>query len=181
MDASTAIDVRVENQLVRFVPTTPIDGERVVSELSGIRSGAVVIKSFESPRATLLVDAKGRIIVHGTRRLEAARAAAKEMLLRLGLDEEGMTTELGPIVASFEFGKAIDINRFQGNYGLGKVVLDERLGCAIIDDSRHDLSIHVWPQGKAVVSDARHPNMVAMAAIAWREQIEQKKLFVNPI
>jgi len=181
MNTSSKIDVRVENQLVRFTPSSPIDGQRVVSELSGTKSGNMVIKSLESPRATILIDEKGRIVVHGTRRIEAARAAAKEMLLRLGQDEEGLTTELGPIVASFKFSKAIDIGRFEGNFSIGKAHLDERLGCSVIEDSRHDLRIHVWPQGKAVVSEARHPNMVAMAALAWRDILEQKKLFINPI
>ena len=41
-------------------------------------------------------DSEGRIIVHGTHRIEAARAAAKELLLRMGRDDSGLTTELGP-------------------------------------------------------------------------------------
>ena len=38
--ASGAIDVRVENQLVRFVRPTPINGDQVVEEL-GVNETAV--------------------------------------------------------------------------------------------------------------------------------------------
>ena len=88
------IDVRVENILVRFSVSPPIDLEEAVERLGGVKNGDVIIKALDAPRATLVIDAQGRIIVHGTHRIGAARAAAKEMLLRMGRDESGMTTEL---------------------------------------------------------------------------------------
>ena len=42
--ATGSIDVRVENQLVRFVCPTPLDHERVVAEVGGQRNSGVVIK-----------------------------------------------------------------------------------------------------------------------------------------
>ena len=71
------VDVRVENQLVRFVPPSPVNHDAVVSQLSGQKNGGIVIKSLEKPRATIIIDEEGRIVVHGTHRVEAARAAAK--------------------------------------------------------------------------------------------------------
>ena len=100
---SSNIDVTVENQLVRFICPKPVDGEAVVEQLQGQRVGGMVIKSLRRPRATLVIDPQGRITVHGTHRIEAARSAAKELLLRLGLDDTGLKTELGPIIASFTF------------------------------------------------------------------------------
>ena len=60
----------------------------------------------------------------------------------------------------------------------GKALYDERLGCAIIEDSRHNLKLYVWPNGKCVASDARHPNMVAMSAVYWKGQLEEHNLFL---
>ena len=87
--ATGSTDVRVENQLVRFVCPTPLDHDRVVAEVGGQRNSGVVIKAMERPRATLVIDEEGRIVVHGTHRVEAARAAAKELLLRMGMDDSG--------------------------------------------------------------------------------------------
>ena len=77
---ANAIDVRIENQLVRFVPPQPVDQDSVVAQLGGQKTGGVVIKVLDRPRATIVVDQQGRIVVHGTHRVEAARAAAKEMM-----------------------------------------------------------------------------------------------------
>ena len=99
--AAGGVDVRVENQIVRFVSNQAIDQELVVAQIGGQRSGDVVIKALDKPRATLVIDSEGRIVVHGTHRVDAARAAAKELLLRLGLDDSGLQTELGPVIASF--------------------------------------------------------------------------------
>ena len=104
---ANAIDVRIENQLVRFVPPQPVDQDSVVAQLGGQKTGGVVIKVLDRPRATIVIDQQGRIVVHGTHRVEAARAAAKEMMLRLGLNDSGLETELGPVVASFEFGQSL--------------------------------------------------------------------------
>ena len=87
---ANAIDVRIENQLVRFVTPQPVDQDSVVAQLGGQKTGGVVIKVLDRPRATIVIDQQGRIVVHGTHRVEAARAAAKEMMLRLGLNDSGL-------------------------------------------------------------------------------------------
>ena len=107
--AASGVDVRVENQLVRFVPTSPVDHEAVISQLAGQKNGNIVVKALEKPRATIIIDEAGRIVVHGTHRVEVARAAAKELLLRLGLDDTGLQTELGPVIASFKFDSGVNV------------------------------------------------------------------------
>ena len=99
MAGANNIEVRVENLLARFTPTPRVDLEEAVERLGGVVNGDVIIKMLDRPRATLIIDSEGRIVVHGTHRIEAARAAAKEMLLRMGRDDSGLVTELGPIVA----------------------------------------------------------------------------------
>ena len=176
--SGTAIEVRIENHLVRFIPPTPLDPQAVVSQLGGQETSGVVIKVLDKPRATLVIDSEGRITVHGTHRVEAARAAAKELMLRLGLSDTGLETELGPVVASFDFGQSINITQLSGSYRAGSAVYDERLGCSIIEDSRHNLTLHVWPNGRCIVPNARHQNIVAMAAVYWRTQLKDDNLFI---
>ena len=72
------IDVRVENILVRFSVSPPIDLEEAVERLGGVKNGDVIIKALDAPRATLVIDAQGRIIVHGTHRIGVARRQQKK-------------------------------------------------------------------------------------------------------
>ena len=175
MSGPINIDVRVENLLVRFTPSPPVDLEEAVERLGGVKNGDVIIKMLDAPRATLIIDAECRIVVHGTHRIEAARAAAKEMLLRMGRDDSGLVAELGPIVASFDFGEEIPIHNIRMNLGSGTSSVDDRLGCLRIDDTRHDLELLIWPSGRCVALKARHPNMVAMSAVHWKGKFADKK------
>ena len=178
MMAVGGVDVRVENQLVRFVPKSPVNHDAVVSQLAGQKNGNIVVKALEKPRATIIIDEEGRIVVHGTHRVEAARAAAKELLLRLGLDESGLQTELGPVIASFNFESGVNVEAMDKEFTGGSATYDQRLGCAVIQDSRHNLKLYVWPNGKCVASDARHPNMVAMSAVFWKNQLQENNLLL---
>ena len=179
--AGGSIDVRVENQLVRFVCPTPVNHDAVVNEVGGQRNSGVVIKALDRPRATLVIDEQGRIVVHGTHRVEAARAAAKELLLRLGMDDSGLVAEMGPVVASFQFEQAINLQAIPASLPSGTTEFDERLGCTTLSDQRHNLTVQIWPNGKCVVADARHANMVAMAAVYWNTVFTERGFFVERI
>ena len=172
------VDVRVENQLVRFIPTAPVNHDAVISQLAGQKNGNIVIKALQKPRATIIIDEAGRIVVHGTHRVEAARAAAKELLLRLGLDDSGLQTELGPVIASFNFDSGVAVESMNQEFTGGTSIYDQRLGCAIIQDTRHNLKLYVWANGKCVASDARHPNMVAMSAVFWKSKLQEHNLLL---
>ena len=178
---SANIDVTVENQLVRFVAPEPIDGEAVVEHLEGQRVGKMVIKALRRPRATLVIDPEGRITVHGTHRVEAARAAAKELLLRMGMDDSGLVAELGPVVVSFQFDRAVNLEAIPASLPSGSAEYDARLGGTTLTDTRHSLTVQVWPNGKCIVADARHPNMVAMSAVYWNGVFSDKGIFVDRI
>ena len=179
--AAGSMDVRVENQLVRFVCPTPVNHDQVVSEVGGPGNSGVVIKALDRPRATLVIEEEGRIVVHGTHRIEAARAAAKELLLRLGMDDSGLVAEMGPVVASFQFEQNINLQAIPAQLTSGKAEYDQRLGCTTIHDSRHNLTVQLWPNGKGIVADARHPNMVAMAAVYWKSVLTDGGYFVERI
>ena len=169
--SSNAPDVRVENQLFRFTHQTPVSQDDVVSKLKGRKSGTFVLVQLKSPKATILIDADGRIVVHGTKRIELARSAAKEVLLQLNRDDSGLSTELGPIMASFDYSKDIDFTGLENALAPMEVESDEQLGCMRINDERHELELLLWPNGKAVALGAQHPNLVAMSAVVLREKI----------
>ena len=44
MSGPINIDVRVENLLVRFTPSPPVDLEEAVERLGGVKNGDVIIK-----------------------------------------------------------------------------------------------------------------------------------------
>ena len=179
--SESMLDVRVENQLVRFVCPSPINQDKVLEAVGGQRTSGVVIKVLDRPNATLVIDEEGRIVVHGTRRIEAARAAAKELLLRMGMDDTGLVAEMGPLVASFQFDRSIRIQEMSAQFSSGTTEYDSRLGCSFLTDTRHNLTLQIWPNGKCIVTDARGPNMVSMAAVYWRNIFDEYGYFVDRI
>lgn len=177
MSASKAPDVRVENQLVRFSHEQPVDQETALQKLSGKRSGSYVLVQLKVPRATIVIDTEGRIIVHGTKRIQVARAAAKEILLRMNRSDAGLTAEMGPIQASFRFSQGLTFDGLEDALYPAKVTNDSRLDCVRVDDERHDMELLLWSNGKAVALGASHANLVAMSAVYWRSKIDNAGLF----
>ena len=54
--AAGGVDVRVENQLVRFVPKSPVSHDAVISQLAGQKNGNIVVNALETPRAPIVID-----------------------------------------------------------------------------------------------------------------------------
>ena len=172
-----AVNVRVVNRLVRYTASESIDGDEVVSQLGGKKSGKSVILALKSPRATLLIDEEGRLVVHGTSHPEVSRAAAKELLLRLGQSDSGLTTERGPLVVSFHYGQPLRTDRIQEFVPEAKV--DERLECIRIVDEQYDMELLFFSNGGGVALGARSENMVSLAASHWGTRFDAERLFVE--
>ena len=173
----SAVKVRVENQLIRFTAPEPFNSEDVINTLGGKKSGKFVILALKNPRATLLVDQDGRLVVHGTNHSEIAWAAAREMLLRLGRADEGLTTEKGPLVVSFDYGQPLRIDQVSEYFP--EFEEDSRLDCIRISDSMHDMDLLFFSNGRGVSLGARHKNLVEMAATHWGTRFESENLFVK--
>lgn len=167
-------EARVENQLFRFKPAIQLDPQRVVDELGGKRSGQYVMLSLVAPRATLLVDHEGKIIVHGCRKQDLAHLAAKEVMLRLGEDESGMTFEVGPVVASFDFESTVSLEGVPDLYP--EAVIDLELDCLRIDDQKHDIKLLLFRNGRGIATESRHVKLVAMAARRWKQRLSDENL-----
>ena len=165
MARKSAVEVRVENQLIRFTAPEPFNSEEVITTLGGKKSGKFVILALKNPRATLLVDQDGRLVVHGTNHSEIAWAAAREMLLRLGKADEGLTTEKGPLVVSFDYGQPLRIDQVAEYFP--EFEEDSRLDCIRINDKMHDMDLLFFSNGRGVSLGARHKYLVEMAATHW--------------
>ena len=72
----------------------------------------------------------------------------------------------------------IKVESLDFDISAGQANFDQSLGCAIVNDTRHNLKLYIWPNGKCVATDARHPNMVAMSAVYWKGQFEEMQYFV---
>ncbi|GIS44517.1 MAG: hypothetical protein Ct9H90mP16_15870 [Candidatus Poseidoniales archaeon] len=166
-------DARVENQLFRFKPAIELDPQRVVDELGGKRSGRYVMLSLVAPRATLMVDHEGKIIVHGCRKQDLAHLAAKEVMLRLGEDESGMTFEVGPVVASFDFESTVSLEGVPDLFP--EAVMDTELDCLRIDDQKHEIKLLLFRNGRGIATESRHVKLVAMAARRWKQRLVRRE------
>ena len=54
--------VRVENQLIRFVPPFPIELDVAVNKLGAIRQDDFAVHTLATPRATIIVDKEGKVL-----------------------------------------------------------------------------------------------------------------------
>ena len=167
-------EAHVENQLFRFTPAIKLDPQRVVDEIGGKRSGGYVTLSLVAPRATLLIDMDGKIIVHGCRKQDLAHLAAKEVMLRLGEDESGMTFEVGPVVATFDLDSTVSLEGVPDLYP--DAVFDAELDCLRIDDTRHEIKMLLFRNGRGIATEARHGKLVSMAARRWKQRLSDENL-----
>jgi hypothetical protein len=99
----------------------------------------------------------------------------------MGMDDSGLVAEMGPVVVSFQFDRAVKLEAIPAALPSGTAEFDARLGCTTLTDARHSLTVQIWPNGKCIVADARHPNMVAMAAVYWKGVFNDRGFFVDRI
>ena len=99
----------------------------------------------------------------------------------MGMDDSGLVAEMGPVVVSFQFERAVNLEAIPASLPSGSAEYDARLGCTTLTDTRHCLTVQVWPNGKCIVADARHPNMVAMSAVYWNGVFSDQGIFVDRI
>ncbi|MED5272119.1 MAG: hypothetical protein VX613_04445 [Candidatus Thermoplasmatota archaeon] len=48
-----------------------------------------------------------------------------------------------------------------------------------VDDSRHNIILYVWGNGKVIVENATHANLVAMAAVYWQDRLIEEKILIE--
>ncbi len=85
----TKINLDIETQTFRFTSSKPINQDEAVSLANGVLSGEYVVIIHENPHATLVIEPEGSVLVHGISRSEVARLAVQELLLTLGMSDDG--------------------------------------------------------------------------------------------
>ena len=172
MDEDGRIRVNVETQTFRFIPSKPVGHEDAVTLAKGIKSGPWVVISHKEPRATFVIEESGSVLVHGISRLEVARLVMQELLLSLGMSEDGLRSEAGDMLVSFSFGRAVLLDLAAARFADAKK--DERVGCVRIDAKRHNCEILVFNNGHGVVTGQSSKRVAEMALRHWAAQFDEE-------
>ena len=83
-DVTDRLEVSVEDQTFRFTPRDVVPQGVALSLTGASQVGDEVVLERSDPRATLVFEQTGGILVHGIARPEVAKLVAREALLRLG-------------------------------------------------------------------------------------------------
>ncbi|MGB0627922.1 MAG: hypothetical protein ACPGN8_01400 [Candidatus Thalassarchaeaceae archaeon] len=148
-DVTDRLEVSVEDQTFRFTPRDVVSRREALSLKGASQVGDEVVLERSDPRATLVFEQSGGILVHGIARPEVAKLVAREALLRLGYQEEGLMMESGPILLGFRTGRSIissvAISR------LNEASMNKDLGAIEIAATRFGGTIILFPSGRGFV------------------------------
>tara|TARA_B100000214_G_scaffold370901_1_gene346344 strand:+ start:786 stop:1307 length:522 start_codon:yes stop_codon:yes gene_type:complete len=145
--------VNVAGQLFRFKPSPPLILP-VAAELLKIKPvGGVVVHADSKLGMTYIIDEMGRIIVHGAKNYDVARAAVTSFLLGLGKSDEGLSTEHGPVTGWFDLDGEVKLERVLKEFG-ESAEMDLRLGAVRIEEEQTGTSAIIWPNGRVIVPSA---------------------------
>ena len=169
-------EIVVENQVFRFITPQILDSENIVKEIGAIKSGGLLVKQLRNPPYTILIDVSNQsITVHGSTKEVLARMAVSELLLGLGLPDSGLKTEIGPVTSSCSMPSSVDIDR------AAEVLLSARienhLDAIRIADTRHELELLVFRNGRIVIIDAISHRIAQRAAEFWMKRFQRLRLF----
>ena len=173
-----AIEVRIENQLVRFVPPQPCGPG--VSRRSTRRSERPVASSSRSSIAhvrRIVIDQAGQNCrarhspCRGrSRRCKGIDAPPRTQRFRTWKLNSARLWPPSSLV------KPSSSRAWLGTLVQALLTLTSASAAQpIVDDTRHNLTLHMWPNGRCVATDARHRNMVAMAAVYLERPIQSEQ------
>ena len=103
----SGVEIKIESQSYRVIPSEPVNLADAVKYAEARSNGAFGVIEYEDPRALIVVDTDGSLLIHGISNPEAASLIAEATLLRIGLSEKGLVIESGEVLASFSVGRAV--------------------------------------------------------------------------
>jgi len=169
-------EVVIENQVFRFLTPESLDSDYIVNEVGAVRSGNLLVKQLRDPPYTILIDAsKQSITVHGSTKEVLARMAVSEILLGLGLSDAGLKTEIGPVTSSCSMPSPVDLERAADV--LLSARLEKNLDALRIADTRHELEVLIFRNGRTVILDAISNRIAQRAAEYWMKRFQRLRLF----
>jgi len=165
-------EINIETQSFRVIPSEPIIlGDAV--RFAGARSnGAFAVIEHEEPRALVVVDTDGSLLVHGISNPEAASLIAEEILLRIGISEKGLVIEMGKVLATFSIGRAVLISLAAERFKDAEH--DLRLDVLRISAKRHNCSILLFNNGKGIVTGQSSRKVAGLAATYWISKLSEE-------
>mgnify|MGYP002027244460 CR=1 FL=1 len=172
MDEDARIRVQVETHTFRFIPESPINHADAVRLAKGVKSGPWVVISHKEPRATFVIDESGSVLIHGISRLQVARLVMQELLLSLGMSEDGLRVESGEMLVSFSLGRAVLLDLAASRFA--DISNDKRVGCIRIDAKRHNAKLLVFNNGHGVVLGQKSKRVAEMAVRYWSSQLDEE-------
>ena len=85
-----------------------------------------------------------------------------------------MTFEVGPVVASFNFESTVSLEGVPDLYT--EAVMDSELDCLRINDTRPEIKMLLFRNGRGIATEARHGKLVSMAARRWKQRLSDENL-----
>jgi|TARA_B100000959_G_scaffold17630_2_gene17042 TATA-box binding protein (TBP) (component of TFIID and TFIIIB) len=172
MEEEGRIRVQVETHTFRFIPGKPINHADAVRLAKGIKSGPWVVISHKEPRATFVIEESGSVLIHGISRLEVARLVMQELLLSLGMSEDGLRVESGDMLVSFSLGRAVLLELAASRFA--DINKDARVGCIRIDAKRHKAELLIFNNGHGVVIGQNSKRVAEMAVRHWASLLDEE-------
>jgi|TARA_B110000116_G_C16618742_1_gene482799 hypothetical protein len=165
-------EINIETQSFRIIPSEPIILSDAV-RLAGARSnGAFAVIEHEEPRALIVVDTDGSLLIHGISNPEAASLIAEETLLSIGISEKGLVVEMGEVLASFSIGRAVLISLAAERFKDAEH--DLRLDALRITAKRHNCTILLFNNGKGIVTGHSSRKVAEMATSYWISKLSEE-------
>ena len=165
-------EVLIETQSFRIIPSQTIEISDAIRYLGAKSNGEYAVIEREDPRAVILVDSDGSMIIHGISNLEAATLIAEETLLRVGMSEKGLTIARGEVLASFSVGRAVLIGLASERFSDAEH--DIRLDALRINANRYDCTILLFSNGRGVVMGQSSRKVAEMAASFWISRLGEE-------
>ena len=166
------IKVDIETHSFRVTPRLPVSIEDAVRLGGSSSNGAYAVIEHENPRAVIVIEPQGSILVHGISNVEAATLIAEEFLLRIGEPETGLVVDKGDVLASFSLGKAVLLDLAAERFS--DVEHDLRLNALRIDAKRHRCTILLFNNGRGLVMGQSSSTVAEMAVSYWLSQLEKE-------
>tara|TARA_B100000131_G_scaffold63301_1_gene59601 strand:- start:22905 stop:23432 length:528 start_codon:yes stop_codon:yes gene_type:complete len=166
------LEVKIETQSFRAVPSQPIELTEAV-KFGGARSnGAFAVIEHENPRAVVVIDQDGSLLIHGISNVEAATLIAEEILLKIGISENGLIIQSGEVLASFSLGRAVLIDLAAERFS--EAEHDIRLDALRIEAERHKCTILLYNNGRGVVIGQSSRKVAELAASYWFSRLSDE-------
>jgi len=168
----SGVEIEIQTQSFRVTPSEPVNLADAVKYAGARSNGAFGVIEHEEPRALIVVDTDGSLLIHGISNFEVASLIAEETLLSIGLSEKGLVVESGEVLASFSVGRAVLIGlaaeRFEdANHDL-------RLDALRIAAKRHNCTILLFNNGRGIVMGQPSRKVAEMAVSHWISQLSQE-------